>query len=611
MIMSEKEKILICWNDSEYIRKIEKELKNGGYAVELFCDKDSLSMITQKANYIIILCELLWSNEKESASLYSEMNGIKLGQYLRSQKEIKIPILFVSFLSQKAILDIQPDADIISTPALKHGFVQLPENKKEWIEKLNDIIINKELKKAAINEVRDIDCISIEMSKLDMLYTKRRFCGIVGLLEQINHDVNSCWEKRALSEKWRKLQHANKSIHFLFKTEMELLQKKIKELPDKRSDSSKKVYMEVHKEFSGICQEILKHIEQSQTVEMSAKESYNVLYLEDEHLEDNRVKRLIEIMNKQNFLTEPISKPIYSEKGLSKEHKFNFDAVICDIEIWQEINGNRELTDLGYNYIQYLNKTYRRPVYIILSNVTRSFHNSILNNLKMQVNTFSKSDILSSDSTMQVFIDGIRNLIELKRGIGENNDIPSRGNSNFLESFKYLIDYIYIPSDRYPNPIIIQKKDRTYKSSKDVETFIRQKCCELLEIFEERYEQRCGIGEKFLSDKIKGFGELGKSNIHLNEDKIREKGHANIDKFIKVLIARRLLLYAMIKYDIADSHKLFTTTNNKIFLQHELLFSTKNKKKHIWDDRKNCIQGNCANFLTRQEINFIEEFMRK
>jgi hypothetical protein len=49
---------------------------------------------------IIVLCELKWSHETENGN-YSDLNGIKLIQhYIRFDKQIKLPVLFVSMLSR-------------------------------------------------------------------------------------------------------------------------------------------------------------------------------------------------------------------------------------------------------------------------------------------------------------------------------------------------------------------------------------------------------------------------------------------------------------------------------------------------------------------------------
>ncbi|MDH6357782.1 hypothetical protein [Parabacteroides sp. PF5-9] len=601
------EKILICWNDTEYLRTIKKEIENitevkkkrqvHKYAVELFYDKDSLSAITQKADYIIILCELLWSHDDNSAPCYSEMNGIKLAQHLRREENIRIPILFVSFLSRKYIIQ-HPDAKIINTPALKHEFYRLPSNPTEWLN---------ELKK-----------MSGKMSELDLIYTKRRFCGIVGLLEQIRHDVSSCWTKELLKEKLKEIQYANNHTDLSFKRKISSLEDQI-ELLQKEANNKKradKTYVVVHNKFKELCTIAISYIQEEgkHDVEITQEDKYKILYLEDDYSKENvidsRIKHFIEAMENQDLNVKHISQPNYNQHFLRNSDSTNkYNAIICDIEIWEKNDEVRKLTCLGFDYIQKLSNTYHLPVYIILSNVTRSLHSSILNNLNVQVNMYSKSDVLASDSTIQVFIDGIRNLIKQKKGIAEFIDIQPKEKSNFLAGFKCLRDYIYIPSDYYP--ITIKKSNKTYETPSDVEIFIEQEYNRLQKIFDDKYKQQGIVKEKFLSDHIKGFRELSRLDFHKEKNKSKISDNDNIDKFIKILITRRLLFYAMLKHNIPNAYKLFTTEKNKIFLQNVLFLPEETVRKNVWNNNKNNIQSDFVKFLTKQEIIFIKDFMEK
>lgn len=587
------DKILICWNDTKYIN----DIKIDGYEKVLFTSKRSLQKdsIAQKADYIVILCELLWSHEVENA-LYSEMSGIKLAQYLRREEGVKIPILFVSFLSRKNILANHPDAEIISTPALKHGFIQLPSTVEEWIKRLKNLVINKDLKETLENENRNVQYEYSEMSNLDLAYTRRRFCGIIGLLEQINHDISSCGTKEDLDEKLKKMNYANESTNFTFKSDVDELSAIIKNIDTVD-------YKVIHDKFKRLCDKIISFIKQSEGIKTSKNKTYSILFLEDElgkntSKQDKRIDSLVKTMESQGFVVTPISRPNYAQKFLSEG---KFDAIICDIEIWKEKDDGKELICLGYNYIEHLSKKYRRPIYIILSNVTRSLHSNIINSLGTRVNTYSKSDVLYSDSTKQVFIDGVRNLIEQKKANEEPKNKKNKPKKGvFFElTFRRLRDYI----ENLSEPITIASINKTYNTSDAVKAHIKKEGEELIRVFEERHKGT--IGEKFLFDKINKFKELNKVVENETED-------SNIEKFIKVLIARRLLIYVMLKYnyDTKELHKLFVKGGSNIFLQNALLFSTANKKERIWDENKNKLQSDCKDFLTQQEISHIEELMK-
>jgi len=118
------DRILICWNQSQYVENINID----GYEIDKFKSRTEFmkdfAAKSKNAAYIVVLCELTWSHEVEDKP-YSDMSGIKLVQHIRKEG-IKLPVLFISFLSRKDILEKHPDAEIIRTPALKHGFCQLP-----------------------------------------------------------------------------------------------------------------------------------------------------------------------------------------------------------------------------------------------------------------------------------------------------------------------------------------------------------------------------------------------------------------------------------------------------------------------------------------------------
>jgi hypothetical protein len=205
--MAGNNKIHICWNDTEYIKDIQKEKSD----VKLFTSQDSLNTIAQDAAYIVVLCELLWSHDEKKTHSYSDLNGIKLGQWLRREKKIKIPILFVSFLSRKDILALRPDAEIICTPALKHGFMRLPSSINEWLEKLNGL--------------------GKPLTDLELKYTQLRFCDIDGLIKQIRHDISSCYSEEALNERFKILEFAVENKYIEFKSDTNILKENLKNVP--------------------------------------------------------------------------------------------------------------------------------------------------------------------------------------------------------------------------------------------------------------------------------------------------------------------------------------------------------------------------------------------
>ena len=228
------------------------------------------------------------------------------------------------------------------------------------------------------------------------------------------------------------------------------------------------------------------------------------------------------------------------------------------------------------------------------------------------VNTYSKSDVLAFNSTMRVFVDGIVNLIKQKRASeSPKNEInKQRKETNYKDNLKALSDFI---DNANYYPIVIHKIKKTYEFIDEVEFFIEKEYQNLLEIFNQKYSVNNNVLQaKFLSNEISNFGSLGKKSFgKKGGDKITDNGNEYIGKFIRVLIARRLLIYVMLKYNISGLQKLFTTEGNTDHLQQELLFSTRIKREDIWDDNTNSLNPECGSILTKKEIPFIIKLMNE
>ena len=261
--MADAKKIItICWNKAQYTDMIKSQLNSMGFDVKI-CTDFSLSTTTSlkplldrkwNMDYLVVLCELKWSHETENAS-HAEMNGIKLVQYLRSEKNIAIPILFVSFLNRKQILTNHPWAEIICTPALKHGFCQLPSNINEWIIKLTALTIKPQYSIDIPNQIptnkAKTKYVREKLTNLELKYTKQRFCGIDGLIAQINHHVSSCRTKESFEKKFKILKFAiaNKYIEF-----EDVVMQLGMELKKQEKDIDSKT---IHMLFKDICHKIM------------------------------------------------------------------------------------------------------------------------------------------------------------------------------------------------------------------------------------------------------------------------------------------------------------------------------------------------------------------
>ena len=234
-----KNQITICWNKSQYINEIKSQLEERGYVVNFYTDPsffDNFNNNTKhkdfikNTNYIIVLCELNWSLDSDKDQ-YSNINGIKLVQHIRL-KDITVPVLFVSFLSQKDILAIRKDAIIISTQALKHEFIQLPSMVSAWINKLSGME---------------------NLTGLELEYTREKFCNLEGLIRHIYHDISSCYSIEALNNRFDILKFVIDSKYEQNKPQLIELKAKLEHLDENKRDEVN----EIKDCFRRICDKII------------------------------------------------------------------------------------------------------------------------------------------------------------------------------------------------------------------------------------------------------------------------------------------------------------------------------------------------------------------
>jgi hypothetical protein len=204
MIDENKPTILICWNNDNSANYIENKIRNlNSYNIVLcsnFRDLDKIDY--SKIIGIIVLCELKWSNEV-NAGTYSDMNGIKLVQhYIRIEKKIKLPVLFLSFLGQRDIISKIKDEsikEIICTPILKHKFDRLPLCDSKIRDKMDD---------------------TGELSELELEYTIFRFCDIDGLIRHIKHKISTCYTIEDFHKLMNKLEYSIEKKYPISKSQL-------------------------------------------------------------------------------------------------------------------------------------------------------------------------------------------------------------------------------------------------------------------------------------------------------------------------------------------------------------------------------------------------------
>jgi hypothetical protein len=603
MTDKKQETILICWNSGVLCNHIEAQVNKIPSFKAILCPNQSkffeLNSDLSKLTYIIVLCELTWSDTIEKNGAYSDMNGIRLAQHLRRDKDIKVPILFVSFLSRKMILDKYPDAEIICTPALKHEFCQLPSKPEEWIEKLNNL--------------------NGKLTNLELKYTQRRFCSIVGLLEHINHDISKCATKDELNEKLKVLIFANKGMLHNSKSEIDELEKKINSSTEENF-KDEEYRQKIHHTFKKICKQIKDSINGSSidNNQQSNEKQPNILFIDDDFETDDRIKKLIKAMQNQGFQVTAKDTPIYDMKKI-RTGKWGipaaFGVIICDIEINEKsADGLKNLTHLGFNYIKWLEGKSLDRIFIILSNVTRNLYYDIIfdNNNTKNVYLFQKDVYICSDAARQEFISKVKDLIEDKN---KNKQSKAKGkhdpNAVPIQYFRNYINFLKNDSNYVGNKIPEQ-----FKNYQDVIQYVKSKTEEVQKkislnetsFFTYTYQYRKGESWECNDNRIANFIQDKVGAIGNKKPKKPRYSFCHSKNFINTLIARRLLIFMLLK-TASKTDDLFEESQNQ-YPQSQYCFPNSISRQLIITETDH--QKDKEEYIfSAEEVAYINELLNK
>ena len=130
-------KILLCFNKYKEKDEIENYFENSFFskdrigAIDFVYDWPSFeekrgAIKSNEYTALVVLCQLTWQDGQGKLHEAKEHWGVRLVQReICLDKEIDIPVLFLSFLPKKDIIDSYPDMRIISLYTLGYHFIQL------------------------------------------------------------------------------------------------------------------------------------------------------------------------------------------------------------------------------------------------------------------------------------------------------------------------------------------------------------------------------------------------------------------------------------------------------------------------------------------------------
>jgi hypothetical protein len=421
-----KEKILLCWNQNQYAEVVESRLKELGCEVMLCTEYSSIEKLSNKdwesIKHIIVLCELKWSGKLDNNAAMSGLKGIELVQKdFRVNKELRQPILFLSFLKRKEIQQINPINDIVSAKGLQHGFKRLPSIPEEWI--------------SILREMRPLT----ELEWRDTLH----FCQIGNMAAEIRHDaMRRNLSKDEFTALVFKLQHLIRGENILNQLNDKLI--KIENYLDTEDWEGKR--HNIKSCIKDVCDEIEYIVTEEHSTNKSENRSsskpdflkYKILWLEDE-------PKTIEILANQSnaknifdFIIVQTPKELYEEIENDKDN--NISLIICDNRIKginkkdSEKDDTPVLLEQGYTCIQNIHRDYRDRYYkyILLSELPRDFKLKISEVLKFDFFNKSKKIDLANTYNFICFLE------KEAKTVRESVEKKGFTNANFIRFYNHL-----------------------------------------------------------------------------------------------------------------------------------------------------------------------------
>lgn len=540
-----KNDILICWNPGDYAKRLVED----GYQVVTsldefenryiepeqlnLSDKRKTKKKTQTKDIygLIILCELTWDlakNKNERKSNYSAMSGIEFIKWQR-KKNIKVPIVFVSFLSRCQQINLFPKNEIISTPALGHFYQQLPSKPEEWLNALG----KTKGKLLCSPELEDI---------------KRHFCTPENMLAELKHDLN---KYRYITEPGR-----HEKFEKIFRKIEDILgysvNAKIKELRNLQHDTDEK-YQDKIKQIGDALDDFSKGITEEKLTFIKSNRSIQIVLLDDEIDTDLRLNEFLSKMKGHGLIVHCFQDTDKAFEKIQADNNNHLDIIICDLRIWNNSEVPRLMSQMqGYTFLNKCAELGRTYTYVVFSALPRNF---LMQHFGIRTETLYKNGVLANDYSMVNFI---ANLIEW----GESNKISIEENRNYKKVFVKCLNWYRNNVDKESIDVKVQEK---------VEPII-----DGFKNFQERFPQEC-IGKKGFSCKDCTLNELlgikkGTTN-HIptienikSEYKLPENWNPENEDHIQNLIvkfaARRLFLFyyyslrklnCFLSKDIADN----------------------------------------------------------
>jgi hypothetical protein len=258
--------------------------------------------------------------------------------------------------------------------------------------------------------------------------------------------------------------------------------------------------------------------------------------------------------NTDDIAYDPQHDPLASER---KHSMVEFDVFISDIEIW---DNDGDLVTLGFNVVEAMARESKRPLYYIVTNVSRSFYDQIKIPYVRRIRL--KKEVFGTEESIETFLYGIKEVFDNREAEAAEKEYKCETLFNTMEAFIKKKETFSQPK-QFGKPFTEEGVPLIpIHSYDDIENdIIKVKSQQLIEYFmslfkANRFENPQGGAQnlKVYNTNCSKMREYIKSTIGLgngNLDKIVAKRMKNnqdpsdedISNFVVRLVLRRFFLY--------------------------------------------------------------------
>ncbi|GAB3507417.1 hypothetical protein [Emticicia fontis] len=387
---------LLLWDNSAYGEKLAAVLKK-----KLVSDKAGLDLIKgqlYRYTHLIVLCELNWSITDETVSRL-DFAGIQTVKALRSENEMDLPVMFLSYVDLATIVS-DLDREIILT--IGHDLLQLPASPED----INFAITKafgegKRLKKLSPMEASDI---------------KNFYCSKEGALEHLLHSLDQYRVVTVTQENKKKieseLEQAILKIHTLFSADpsQKLMEWQCMSEDILKADMNKLID-KIVKIAEGLQHRYDDGVHVGPGLHVRAGYPWTVIFLDDEIDHNHKIikallRRGVRVLCSDNAHD---AKKHFIESMTSSQRPM---VVIADYRLTEVCGMVRKHQKVqGYQFLKEIAGTDHLIRLVAFSNMKRKFLMSSFHHFNIRTVIKSKKDYLTDDQ-IEIFCNEIIALAE-------------------------------------------------------------------------------------------------------------------------------------------------------------------------------------------------------